>query len=999
MKKTLFLSAILGAALCSSAFATTYTRIDANQTITTAAGDTIGGLTMQNNSAFVIGGNTTSTGNIQVSGSNAASITINEGAELSFTNTGNYCLQLNDSARLTLSGGTFDVTKAGKGVAIKGAAALTLDNKATLKTKEIYYSAGNNGSITMNQGTKLEVTTTANCSNLTMGAGASVTAGNVAATGTVSMASGATMTLSGTFSGKLVMEEGSTFTDSGTGWVSLSEASSVRGMTVQNLNFKRTADAFSVDMYGTNSIADQLDLAGSTNDPIKAGLNLKENATLSVGRIWLSTSSQGISLEKNATLTYGNITIKGLSSVEGALGSLVRTSGSDRYEMSQKTAKISNAEVIIKANNQTLANELDGVTLTGTNKNVTLTGTIADSLLTDVTLKGATIATGTTSLNGGGVTGTLTNNGTLNLSGNIALVGGGVHFSAYGEDAEHTSESGNGYAFGTGTYQITTPGSTGTVNGNGVTFTLSHGYTSDTVDSTGVVTVDAATASGNYFVNTGSLSYTAGSVVASDATTAIIVASETTITMGTGTTLNHNMMDLLASTTVTGSGNYIVNGAAEMNNVEALLGQNLKFSGDGMVVTIAGGSFKGIDFIKAEESKFGGAAVEMNGITGGFIYGWDGDGNTAKDVDRDIILTDTESNASAWIWSQGTSVKANRHTVTFSGDWSGEGTFENAGATYAENFKWSGDISNWEGAFKLTGNTATSDVTFTGSATQVNASLTAESGTTLNVIADNDTHFNKTVTATTFKVNSGKSTELNAGVTLGTMLINDESSAKLGDTYAIETLKVAEGATASITVTATAYNSESRRDIGVGKDATHHIGNVIVNTEAALSFNAADVKVDALTLSAGSTVTLGAAAEGEHNFDLTTSDLTVNGNANINADLVVNGGTLTFADNAVLTMGCDVTIGDTVTVMLTDTMVESIMAGDYVEIIAGVDNAYLSQSLTFIGSGDLSDYVSRHADEYALKQVDGKIYITPEPATATLSLLALAGLCARRRRR
>ena len=178
---------------------------------------------------------------------------------------------------------------------------------------------------------------------------------------------------------------------------------------------------------------------------------------------------------------------------------------------------------------------------------------------------------------------------------------------------------------------------------------------------------------------------------------------------------------------------------------------------------------------------------------------------------------------------------------------------------------------------------------------------------------------------------------------------------------------------------------------------------ITVKAGASLTMATSAAKTaESLTLGTGATLTLGTADS--HNNDLNiTGSLTVEGDSEhqttLNANLVMNSGTLTFADGAVLTMGCDVTIGDTVTVMLTDTMVESIMAGNYVEIFSGVTHSYLSQNLTFSGSGDLSGYVTTHEAEYSLKQVGDKIYITPEPATATLSLLALAALAARRKRR
>lgn len=150
----------------------------------------------------------------------------------------------------------------------------------------------------------------------------------------------------------------------------------------------------------------------------------------------------------------------------------------------------------------------------------------------------------------------------------------------------------------------------------------------------------------------------------------------------------------------------------------------------------------------------------------------------------------------------------------------------------------------------------------------------------------------------------------------------------------------------------------------------------------------------ALTLNSGVTITLNEA----HNGTLTTNGLTLDGDATFNGNLVVKGGELDFTSGGTLTMGCDVTIGNDedsiVTVVLTQDMVESIKQGDYVAIIRNVNIATLGSHIEFRGA----DFELERPNVYELKQSGDKIYITPEPATATLSLLALAGLAARRRR-
>lgn len=170
-----------------------------------------------------------------------------------------------------------------------------------------------------------------------------------------------------------------------------------------------------------------------------------------------------------------------------------------------------------------------------------------------------------------------------------------------------------------------------------------------------------------------------------------------------------------------------------------------------------------------------------------------------------------------------------------------------------------------------------------------------------------------------------------------------------------------------------------------------------INANKSLTTAEENAIIGALTLNAGSVLTLGT-ADGSHTATLTTSSLTVNGTAAINADLVVNGGTITFADNATLTMGCNVIIGsdDTVTVVLTQDMVDTVAATGRYDLFTSVETATLGSHIVFVGADGVT---LTSPSVYSLQWDGAKIYVTPEPATATLSLLALAALASRRRRR
>ena len=162
---------------------------------------------------------------------------------------------------------------------------------------------------------------------------------------------------------------------------------------------------------------------------------------------------------------------------------------------------------------------------------------------------------------------------------------------------------------------------------------------------------------------------------------------------------------------------------------------------------------------------------------------------------------------------------------------------------------------------------------------------------------------------------------------------------------------------------------------------------------------AGNASIGSLTLSNGANITA-ETISGKHNGTITLTGLNVTDvNSEMNGDLVMAGGTMIFANNTTLTMGCAVTIGmgNTVTVELTEEMVDIIAGGGRVDLFTSVETATLGSHIVFTGTNGAA---LDKADVYSLQydEATKTIYATPEPATATLSLLALAALAARRKR-
>lgn len=124
-------------------------------------------------------------------------------------------------------------------------------------------------------------------------------------------------------------------------------------------------------------------------------------------------------------------------------------------------------------------------------------------------------------------------------------------------------------------------------------------------------------------------------------------------------------------------------------------------------------------------------------------------------------------------------------------------------------------------------------------------------------------------------------------------------------------------------------------------------------------------------------------------------------NANVKGALTLLGGTVTFSPGAYINMnGNQVTLEDVEIVVVVDDSVIDNPAGITLDLFRG--------SSTVSGLEDAS-YVLSNEDGTVMKEVSvssaggSSVVISggavPEPTTATLSLLALAGLASRRRRR
>lgn len=165
--------------------------------------------------------------------------------------------------------------------------------------------------------------------------------------------------------------------------------------------------------------------------------------------------------------------------------------------------------------------------------------------------------------------------------------------------------------------------------------------------------------------------------------------------------------------------------------------------------------------------------------------------------------------------------------------------------------------------------------------------------------------------------------------------------------------------------------------------------------------------LESLTL--GSGVSFGAfktaesrSAATSNETTLSLSNLTVGKGSTLNANIVLGKDSILSMEGC-LTMGSSVALASGMTIDLTTDLLTRLYQGEAIDLFASVDSLTLDglnidhDTITEV-SFNVDDMVQTFDMAYSNA---GTVSITlvPEPATATLSLLALAGLAARRRRK
>lgn len=562
--------------------------------------------------------------------------------------------------------------------------------------------------------------------------------------------------------------------------------------------------------------------------------------------------------------------------------------------------------------------------------------------------------------------------------GRAGSIGGGVAVAIDGASVAGTVYGGSAGATITGNVAVTIStefsedtsvqavyggGTSGTINGN-TSVTVSGGSVGgaiygggagDTIKGNTSVTLKGGTYANSVYGGGTSGSITGTSSLTIDGAT----CSATWVAGGgTGGTIGSSNVQLLSGS--------VVNVTAGSANKACTI------SGDTSIV-INGGTVTGSAFGGSVGGNVGGSSsVTMNGGTiKGSVYGGGGSGNTTVSGDSKVTLLNGTVGGSVYGGAESGKVSGSTTVVLGGGDKQASPTVTITGNVYGAGVNASGNST-----VEIRGN----EVAVKGGTINAGASSGSVSGDTKLLISGvesttkADSVANATVTLSGGTVTTGHTRTLSFENTK-----NDFSKATLTN---FDVIEVKSGSD----ITLSGLGGATK--LAVDDGATMKMLNLV-----------SSITVTELAVTGGSTVGLytgaTAAEASEATITLNGGTATFGEGAGLNANLSLVGATTLTVGSTGLAMGSSVTLGDALT------LGNTVAAGQTLTLFSGVDT-FTAAGQT-LSSGAVIDATSVFTNiaEGTISYENGNVnlMVTPEPATATLSLLALAGLAARRRRK
>lgn len=435
-----------------------------------------------------------------------------------------------------------------------------------------------------------------------------------------------------------------------------------------------------------------------------------------------------------------------------------------------------------------------------------------------------------------------------------------------------------------------------------------------------------------------------------------------------------------------------------------------------------------IDVVNLDSGVGSGATIELNGVKGTLK-------SVVSSIAADIKLTNSSVAAGEFTTIEGDS-------YTFDGKVKGGGNFVLAQASKTTSLIFNGDLSEWTSGsdtysgLRVISGTVNATISGTPTNEEVKNAFNKDAGGTLNLTIDRDAVLTNKINITSLAVNTGKTLSLsddNNAVAVGSTTVGDKAKLVIGNKG--ESTSINLGTVSGSGTISSEREATQSVTLGTGEDnaftgtleATAGQLNVTaktVQTLAGLKANGGNIDVmNATSLSVTDMVIGDNATVGVYSGADTTTEpslniygsvnskasLTIGSDATLNANLTVSYAKLNFSGEP-LVMGSTLTLFADGTSELLGIDLSTVTATG-LTLFTGVDGfstGFDSASANAVTIDDAHDiFGNLTAGAYSLKYTggtNGDVLLiannpTPEPTTATLSLLALMGLAARRRRK